>query len=69
MKKKLLEKGKGHTPKDIHQFQLLPLFNSSHFKRKTESKYKGCFDVVCKTQRRQIRKLNEHAHYVNAYFV
>ena len=47
----LTKKSYWKRAKGIHQFQLSPLFNSSHFKRKTESKYKGFFDVVCKTQR------------------
>ena len=59
--KKLLENGKGDTP--IPNITVLRYqFNPSYLKRKTASKYKGHFDVVCKIQRRQIRKFHEYVH-------
>ena len=55
------------TDSEYYNFEI-PV-NPSYLKRKTASKYKGRFDVVCKIQRRQIRKFHEDAHYVNAYFL
>ena len=64
----LLEKGKRDTP--IQSITTLrEQFNPSYLKRKTASKYKGRFDVVCKIQRHQIRKFHKDAHYANAYFL
>ena len=66
--KRLLEQGKGDAT--IPSITTLRYqFNPSYLKRKTASKYKGRFDVVCKIQRRQIRKFYEDAHYVNGYFL
>ena len=62
VEKRLLEKGKGDEP--IPSITTLRYqFNPSYLKRKTASKYKGCFDVVCKIQRRQIRKFHQDARY------
>ena len=68
VEKRLLQKGKGDAP--IPSITTLRYqFHPSYLKRKTEIKYKGRFDVVCKIQRRQIRKFYEDAHYVNGYFL
>ena len=44
-------------------------FNPGNLNRNTTSNYKCRFDLVCKIQRRQLRKFHEDAHYVNSYFL
>jgi len=39
-------------------------FHPTYLRRKTASRYAGRFDVVCKIQRRQLRKFHEDAHFV-----